>query len=320
MSKLPAILYVDRQDGQLKQETVFAGRFLNWSYNSRTGFFLTHFLLSRQWASWLYGWWHRQSWSRRKIASFIKNMNIDCSELLQPLTSFSSFNDFFIRRIDLSRRKIDNRPGICIAPVDSKVLVYEKIRADRSFPIKRHSFNLTTFLRDENLARRFNGGAMAVCRLHLKDYHHTHFPDNGIADTSYPINGRYYAGGPYAHRRFLPFFAENYRIRTAFHSQSFGEILIVEIGAFTVGSIRQDYQPGQPLRRGDHKGWFELGGSTVVLLFQKNAIRFDADLLANSANGLETQVRMGESIGQKINTKTSYKTTLAKSLGQEISS
>ncbi len=318
MSKLPAIFYVDRQDGQLKQETVFAGRFLNWAYNSRSGFFLTHFLLSRQWVSQLYGWWHWQAWSRRKIAPFVKQMNIDCSELLQPLTSFASFNDFFIRRIDLSRRRIDRRPGICIAPVDSKILVYEKIRADRSFPIKRHSFNLAAFLRNDALTRRFDGGAMAVCRLHLKDYHHTHFPDDGVPDSAYPINGRYYAGGPYARRRFLPFFAENYRTRTAFHSNSFGEVLMVDIGAFTVGAIRQDFQPGQPVRRGDHKGWFQLGGSTIVLLFQKNVIRFDADLLANSAIGRETQVRMGESIGQKAGAKRSDKSTLEKKPGRRF--
>lgn len=320
MKKLPVIFYVDRQDGQLKQETVFAGRFLNWSYNTRLGFFLTHFLLSRRWISRLYGWWHRQSWSRRKIARFVERMEIDCSELQQPLTSFSSFNDFFVRRVDVSRRKIDQRPDICIAPADSKILVYENVPADLSFPIKRHSFNLATFLRDEDLVRRFNGGAMAVCRLHLKDYHHIHFPDNGIADISYPINGRYYAGGPYAHQRFLPFFAENYRTRTAFHSNSFGEMLIVEIGAFTVGSIRQDYRPGQPVRRGDHKGWFELGGSTVVLLFEKNAIRFDADLLRNSADDRETQVRMGESIGQEVSLKSSYKNTFEKNPRQEVRS
>jgi phosphatidylserine decarboxylase len=103
---------------------------------------------------------------------------------------------------------------------------------------------------------------------------------------------------PHSRRWSIPFFAENYRVITQFNSDHFGPIAMAEIGAFTVGSIPQCYQPGARMARGDHKSHFELGGSTVVMLFEKGRIEFDADLLANSEKGVETFVRMGEHIGR----------------------
>jgi phosphatidylserine decarboxylase len=85
---------------------------------------------------------------------------------------------------------------------------------------------------------------------------------------------------------------------TLIESDRFGTVAMIEIGAFTVGSIRQQFEPGVPYRRGDHKGYFELGGSTVVLLFQPGAIRLDEDLCTRSRMQMESYVRLGESLGR----------------------
>ena len=77
----------------------------------------------------------------------------------------------------------------------------------------------------------------------------------------------------------------------------------MQIGAFTVGSIQQRYRPGARVAKGQHKAYFELGGSTVVLLFEPGRVAFDEDLLANTEAGLETFVRMGERIGIVPSTK-----------------
>ena len=85
---------------------------------------------------------------------------------------------------------------------------------------------------------------------------------------------------------------------TLFDSDLFGQIAMGEIGAFTVGSIQQRFNPGVRVAKGARKGLFELGGSTVVLLFQRGAIRLDEDLCTRTEENIETFVRFGESIGR----------------------
>jgi phosphatidylserine decarboxylase len=79
-------------------------------------------------------------------------------------------------------------------------------------------------------------------------------------------------------------------------SESFGDVALIEVGAFAVGTIVQTYQPGQ-VKRGQEKGYFRFGGSTVVVLVPPNRLTLDVDLIGASERGLETFVKMGTSIG-----------------------
>jgi phosphatidylserine decarboxylase len=288
--------YYDRYRRMFREERIYASGFLYWMYNSRLGQMATELVIKRKMVSSLFGWIHRQQWSRRKIKSFVENMEVATEELPCLPEAYPTFNDFFVREIDRSLRPIRKEPHLCIAPVDGKVLVYPSINKKETFRVKRSSFNLETFVRDAGLVERFSGGSMAVSRLSLRDYHQFHFPDQGIPAEAVSIQGTYHAGGPYAIHRLIPFFAENYRVSTIFESDHFGMILIVEIGALTVGSIRQTYQPGLHVTKGAPKGFFELG-STVVLLFVKGAIEFDEDLRRNTEGDFETYVHYGDSIG-----------------------
>ena len=71
---------------------------------------------------------------------------------------------------------------------------------------------------------------------------------------------------------------------------------MAEVGATMVGTIIQTYT-GNFAEKGKEKGYFKFGGSTVVLLFEKNKIRIDNDLLINTLNGYETMIKEGERIG-----------------------
>ena len=290
--------YYDRRTGELKRDPIYAHGLLDWLYNSAPGWFLTETLLSRSWLSCLYGWLNKQRWSRRKIKPFARVLAIDLEALSRPLEAFASFNDFITREIDLSKRPIHGDPAVCVAPVDGRVLVYPAIDAGQCFTIKRANFSLGGLLHDDELARAFSGGALLVSRLYLNDYHHFHFPDGGVAGAAVSIPGKYFAVSPYPQQRLVPFYSENHRMLTLFDSDHFGQVAMIEVGAFTIGSIQQRYQPGTRVRKGDHKGFFELGGSIVVLIFRKDAIRFDADLCNNSLSGIETYVRLGESVGR----------------------
>lgn len=297
MSPEPFIAYIDRRTGQVRCETVYAGRMLYWCYNNRFGIWLTRVVLSHPFISALYGWYHRRSISRRKIAPFVQRMGIDMADFAQPVSAYRCFNDFFVRVPLKDRRPIDRRPGRCISPVDGKLLAFPHVGMGQPVQIKRHLFDLRTLLRDDTLASKYNGGSLLVCRLHLSDYHHVHFPDSGVPHKPHIINGSLYAGGPYALRHIVPFYTQNVRTYTEFDSDHFGQMLVIEVGAFTVGSIRSAFRPGERVAVGDHKGWFELGGSTVVLLFEPGRVTFDSDILSNSVQQIETYVHMGESIG-----------------------
>jgi phosphatidylserine decarboxylase len=245
-----------------------------------------------------YGWWNKRRWSRRRIKSFVRRLEINLEEVSRPVDTFESFNDFMAREIDLSKRPIDCDPQVCIAPSDGRVLAYPVIDADRSFAIKRATFSLPALLCDEELTRVYSGGSLFVSRLYLTDYHHFHFPDGGVPHRASSIPGRYFTVSPYAERRPVEFYGENHRMVTLFDSDHFGQIAVVEVGAFTIGSIQQRYKPGARVRKGDRKGFFELGGSIVILLFKKGAIQLDDDLCRNTGSGIETYVRLGESIGR----------------------
>lgn len=292
------VTYYDRSTQALLREPIYAERFLLWSYNSRAGTLMTDLLFSRKCFSRFYGWLHKQGWSKRKIKPFAQRMKINTDELLRPLEAFTDFNDFFTREIDLGKRPVTRDPRLCIAPVDGKVLAYPSVPPDMSFRVKRGIFNLRHFLKQDALAERYANGSMVISRLAFRDYHHVHFPDSGTPGKATAIAGKYYSVGPYAMRSPIPFYAENHRVLTLFDSDHFGQIAIIEVGGFTVGSVQQRYQAGARVTKGAQKGFFELGGSTVVLLFQRGAIRLDEDLCCHSRQGIETYVKFGDSIGR----------------------
>jgi len=289
--------YLDRKSGQLKTDPIYALAFLDWCYNTPLGILSTRLLLSRRLVSQLYGWYYRQCWTRGKIASFARAMEVDLGELTQPLESFASFSDFVSRSIDLSKRRIDPDPRACICPADGRVLAYPVLDAHQPLQIKSSRFDVATFLRDDALAKRYAGGAAVIVRLYLADYHHFHFPAAGIPSPPREVTGRYFATTPYARRWAVPVYAENHRAITLLASDRFGQVVMAEVGAFTIGSVQQRFVARERVAKGDHKGLFELGGSAIVLLFEPGAILLDSDLCENTGAGIETFVRLGERIG-----------------------
>ncbi len=298
MKKKIYFTYYDRNNNRLMTERIYASKFLSWSYNTRLGRFVNDFLFKQKFVSQLYGWLHKQRWSRRKIRSFVEKLNVNMEESVRLIEDFKNFNDFFTREIDLSQRPIHKDTHVCISPTDGRVLAYPVVKADNTFRIKRGTFNLRYFFCNDTLVEKFVGGSMVISRLYLSDYHHFHFPDSGIPGQATSIHGKYYAVGPYALRTFVPFYTENHRMLTLFESDHFGQIAIFEIGAFTIGSIQQQYLPGIHVAKGVRKGFFEFGGSTVVLLFQKKRIKLDEDLCRNTRNDIETYIHLGDSIGR----------------------
>jgi phosphatidylserine decarboxylase len=244
--------------------------------------------------SWLVGWIQKRPASQKKIQPFIDAYGIDATEFQE--TEFACFNDFFIRKLKPGCRPIVSDANRIVMPADGRYLVYPKF--DRFF-VKGQEFSLAEFLQDPVMARRFGDGSMVIARLCPTDYHRFHFPCSGMALKPKLINGPLYSVNPIAIRKWVQILSENKRVVTEIETDEFGTMLYVEIGATAVGTIRQTFTAEARVEKGQEKGFFEFGGSCLVLLFEKNRVRFDEDLVKNTQKGLETLGHFGSSLGKK---------------------
>lgn len=290
------ITYIERKTGEKRIEKVYGSKSLMLLYgegflNSIVSFFLLPLLSYFPYASRFYGYLMKRASSAKKIAPFIKSYGIDESEFAS--SDFRSFNDFFIRKLKPEARPIAADPNAFAAPADGRYLVFPQF--DRFF-VKDQEFFLEQFLQDSSLAHRYSEGSMAIIRLCPTDYHRYHFPCDGTPGEAKLINGALFSVNPIALRKKIAILSENKRMLTEIETEKFGTLLYIEVGATSVGSIRQTYTPNRPVKKGEEKGYFEFGGSCLVLLFEKGRIRFDEDLAQNTRSGFETLLQFGEPI------------------------
>jgi phosphatidylserine decarboxylase len=283
----------DRSTGQIFDERVFGGSALNFLYETRAGRLLTDRVLARELPHWIYGWLQRRPASREKVPEFVRSLGIDASEAERPLDDYRSLDDFFTRRLRPGARVFDSEPTHLCAPAEGRVLVVPEV--DGLLSVKASRVGLAELLGDAALARRYAGGAAVIVRLAPADYHRFHFCDGGTAGEPRALVGRLHSVHPIALGAGAPSL-RNRRAVTVLDSDRFGSLALVEVGALCVGTIEQSFAPGR-VERGQEKGLFRFGGSTVVLLAEPGRVRLDEDLEVASAEGLETLVRVGTRIG-----------------------
>ena len=231
--------------------------------------------------------------SRHLVKPFVQSTKLDLSDY--PERPYSSFNDFFTRTVREGRRPVDMNPHTLIAPCDGKLTVYP-ITAEGLFDIKHSVYSVADLLRNDTLAAEFEGGACLIFRLTPDDFHRYSFPHQGKVLDPKVLPGVLHTVRPLAFRRY-PVFSENAREYALLETANFGKVIQMEVGALFVGRIAN--HPLTVFTRGQEKGKFEFGGSTVILLLQKGAAVIDEELLENTRNGYESIVRLGQKIGQK---------------------
>jgi len=296
---LPAqdpIQYYDRESGELKTEQVAAEKWLIWLYNNPVGKATLRAMVQRKLLSTVYGRMMDSPSSAKKIQPFIEDFDIDMSAAQKQ--EFSSFNDFFTRKLKNNARPIDGDSTVAVSPADGKLMVYPDI-SNSDFIIKGYNFDIVSFLNDSELAQHYLDGTLVVIRLAPTDYHRFHFPISGTLSSTTQVKGQYLSVNPLALRKMTEIFCLNKREYTTISNPLFGDLIMAEVGATMVGSILQSYS-GDLATKGHEKGYFEFGGSTVVLLFEKGKISIDDDLVNNSLKGYETAVKEGERIGTSL--------------------
>ena len=228
------------------------------------------------------------------IPAFIQKNNIDMSEY--QVEEYRSFNDFFCRRIRPELRPIDACKDVLIAPCDGLLRVYP-IQDDLVIPVKESHYRISDLLRDRDLAQKYHDGTCLVFRLCVHHYHRYCYPDSGIKTRNIYIPGVLHTVRPVALRE-VPVFTENSREYTMVCSDHFGDIIQMEVGAMLVGKI-DNYHAEALVSRGEEKGRFLYGGSTIILLLEKGAAEINSEILHATENGQEVEVKMGQAIGRR---------------------
>lgn len=240
--------------------------------------------------------------SRWLILPFMRSCHLDMAPYRRKTPAeYISYNDFFTRELLPGMRVVDRENTHFPSPCDGKATVYP-IGEDTSFVVKQTRYTVASLLKNRQLAKRYQGGYAIVLRLCVTDYHRYIYPVSGEKSDNYFIPGVLHTVNPIAVET-AEVFKENAREFTLVKNNEFGTVLQMEVGALMVGRICNYHQQGC-VERGQEKGRFEFGGSTIILLIQRDRIQIREDLLKNTARECETEVHMGECLGYSFNAMT----------------
>ncbi|MBP6508822.1 MAG: phosphatidylserine decarboxylase [Opitutaceae bacterium] len=297
MATRESIRYFNRYSGTLETEQIFGESWLRLAYENPAGRFLVWLLIRRKFFSSIYGWQMNKRVSVNRVLPFIVEYNLNVDEFAKKPFDFRTFNEFFYRALKPGARPIAPDERVAVLPADGRHLAFPNVDDAAGFYVKGAKFTLGELLGDAALTEKFAGGAMLISRLCPVDYHRFHFPVGGLPSDQRLINGSLFSVSPIALRRNIRYLVENKRVLTLVESPVFGTVAMLEVGATNVGTIKQTHVPDRVAVKGDEKGLFKFGGSCVITIFQRGRIQFEADLVAQSAECIETYARMGDRLG-----------------------
>ena len=238
------------------------------------------------------GWLLNRRVSCALIGPFIRKSGIRMADYLPE--TYHSFNDFFTRHIRPELRPLPQDPACLSAPCDGRLSAYH-LEETGVFDIKGSRYDVRALLGGDPRAALFAGGDCLVFRLCVDDYHRYHYIDDGEKGENVFIPGRLHTVRPIALEH-TNVFIQNCREYTLMQTRHFGTVAQIEVGALLVGKIVNHHGKATVVR-GQEKGYFQFGGSTVVLLLPPDTVEMDSDIAENSRLGIETVVKYGEKIG-----------------------
>lgn len=291
------IQYWNRKKSRLETEDVYGDLFVRLLYGNPLGFALADSFLVRKNISRLYGALQSSRRSGGKVAGFVKRFGIPMGDYEEG--PFHTFNDFFIRKFRKGLRPYPDDCAVMGAPAEARYLAFAHADEPLSVPVKGMRLDPLSLLGNTPGKERFRGGPCLLARLCPVDYHRFHFPDSGKVSHFHEETGKLHSVNPLALQRKPDLFLANERHVTLLETENFGTLAYVEVGALCVGKIVQNH-PSADFKRGDEKGYFLFGGSTVVMYGEPGRWLPEADLLERSAQGIETLVELGAPIARKL--------------------
>lgn len=299
------ITIYDDEKQTYTEEKIYGGDLLYWLYNSKLGKVISKTAVKPFWSK-LTGSIQNGKASRKKIKKFITDFHIRTDEYqagsknvegIEFWKSFKNFNEFFMRKFKPGMRLFPEAPIDFPAFVEARYLILENLDDNSEFPVKGKFLNSKALLKNEKWQKEFKDSVIIIGRLNPTDYHRFHFPDNGRVLDEYRINGNFHSVNPIALNLHDEVFSENERHVTILETENFGKIAYIEVGAMMVGKIIQTYE-GLNFKKGQEKGTFKFGASTVIVLVKKGIVEFSKDVVERSENErVETLIKLGTKIG-----------------------
>lgn len=280
----------DREKKEYYIEEQYGEEKLNFLYHTIIGRLLLKIFIVNKSYSRLNAKFENRKSSIKKIEPFIKKYKIEMQDYEEK--EYTSFNDFFTRSLKNGKRKIDLNRESLIAPADSKLLVYD-ITEEARIKIKDSIYSVEELLQNKKLSEKYKNGICLVYRLSVDDYHRYCYIDNGKNIDKMNIDGKLHTVSSISNQ--YKIYKENQREYHVQLTENMGEIIYMEVGALQVGKIIN--APIIDFQKGQEKGYFEYGGSTIVILIQENRVEMDHDILEMSQKNMETKVKYGEKVG-----------------------
>lgn len=282
----------DRKINIFYEDKQYGGKALKFLYGNPLGRIILKYFIAGKWYSRYNAKKNSAAKSVKKIPPFVKEYGINMNDFEDR--EYNSFSDFFTRKLARGKREFSNNNNDLISVADSKLLCY-KISDEGKISIKNSIYTAKEIV-GENLTNDFYGGYCLVFRLTVDDYHRYCFFDSGNVIRSKYIEGKLHTVSPISAKRYKVF-VENCRSVSYIETDNFGECYQIEIGALLVGKIIN--YPIKSFNKGQEKGYFEMGGSTCVVMIKKDVVTIDEDILFQSHKGIETKILIGERIGRK---------------------
>lgn len=305
VSNPPEIEYFNRMTDKVEVEQVYGDKFIRFLYCSFAGQKFGSFLTNK-YISQAYGAIQDLPSSHKKVRPFIEKFNVPIQDYepgsrpaLDAKDSYRTFNEFFIRKFKLGKRIFVNEPNRMAAFAEARYVGFDAISDKGLYPVKGHFLRAKDLVGNEQVGKIFEGGPLLIARLCPVDYHRYHYPDNGKVLDNFRVPGAYDSVNPLALKYKNQIFIKNERHVSILQTENFGRLAYIEVGAICVGKIIQSHPWKKPFMRGEEKGYFLFGGSTVILLGEKGAWKPSKDISSNTASGLETYLHLGQEVAFK---------------------
>ncbi|HEX2978519.1 MAG TPA: archaetidylserine decarboxylase [Candidatus Babeliales bacterium] len=277
---------------------------LRFLYQNAAGRVVRSFITRSGYFSAFTGWLANRSASKYIIPTFIKQYRdqINMNEALKPdIKSYKTFNKFFKRKLKPDCRPIDSAIDSVTSPADGTIYAIEQLNEKTEFLVKGKKFDVARLLgKNSHLsADIYKNGTMIIIYLGPWNYHRFHFPVDCSAQKAQIISGAYESVNSVAYQFGIQPLTENERHLIEIDHPDTGKIAFIPVGALCVGKIKEKYDPEKELhKKGDQVGYFEFGGSTIVMLFPENTITLDERFKNTATQPLE--IKVGERIATII--------------------
>ena len=295
--------YIDRRSGAVRDERLYADRVVNLIYSQvRENSPRLFRALTSVRVSDLLGFVNYDLPLGNRLSGnsrFLQHLGVDPAECLDDPADLNTARKVFERRIRYwGCRPMPEDARVVVSPADAKVLV-GSLDERWALWLKDKFFTYEELVgRDKReWLHAFESGDFAIFRLTPEKYHYNHTPVAGRVVDYYAIDGTFHSCNPSAVVALATPYSKNRRYVTVIDTDipggtGVGLVAMIEIVALMIGEVAQVYsderydaprptEPGMIVRKGAPKSLFRPGSSTDVLLFQRDRVCFDKDIVAN---------------------------------------